>query len=71
MGKMGLGIWCLTSLSTIIFHLYHAVQIYWWRKPEYPEKIADLSQITDKLDHIKGKMKLPFIDNDLLYRKAL
>ena len=25
---------------------------YWWRKPEYPEKTTDLSQVTDKLDHI-------------------
>ena len=22
---------------------------YWWRKAEYPEKITDLSQVTDKL----------------------
>jgi len=27
-------------------------QFYWWRKPEYWEKTTDLSQITDKLDHI-------------------
>ena len=27
-------------------------QFYWWRKPEYPENITDLSQVTDKLDHI-------------------
>ena len=24
-------------------------QLYWWRKPEYPEKTTDLSQVTDKL----------------------
>jgi hypothetical protein len=24
-------------------------QFYWWRKPEYPEKIPDLPQVIDKL----------------------
>jgi hypothetical protein len=26
--------------------------VYWWRKPEYLEKITDLSQVTDELDYI-------------------
>ena len=36
------GLWCLMPLSTIF-------QLYRWRKPEYPKKTTDLSQIIDKL----------------------
>ena len=27
--------------------LYHHGQVYWWRKPEYPEKTTDLPFVTD------------------------
>ena len=38
----------VSRFSTIL-QLYRGDQFYWCRKPEYPEKTTDLSQVTDKL----------------------
>ena len=45
---LGLWLWCLTSLSTIV-QLYHCGLFYWWRKPKYQDKSTDLSHVTDSI----------------------
>jgi hypothetical protein len=44
-------IWFMVLKDTL-FQLYRDDQFYWRRKPEYPQKTTDLSQVNDKLYHI-------------------
>jgi len=37
-----------TSINISVIS-WRGSQLYWLRKPEYPEKTTDLSQVTDKL----------------------
>ena len=48
---LGLGVLCLTPLSTI-FQLCRGCHFYCGRKPKYPQKTTDLLQFTEKLYHI-------------------
>ena len=47
----GMGLWCLTPFSTII-QLYRGRSVLLLEETGYPDKTTDLSQVTDKLDHI-------------------
>jgi hypothetical protein len=38
--------------DTTVVRLYRGDQFYWWMKPEYPEKITDLLQVTVKIYYI-------------------
>jgi len=31
----------------MVWCLYRGGHLYYWRKPEYPEKTTDMSQVTD------------------------
>ena len=59
--KEGLGLWYLTPT---IFQLYRGCQFNWWRKPEYPEKPTDLSQVTNKIHITYIEYTSPELDSN-------
>ena len=59
--KVGLGLWCLTPLSTV-FQLYRGDPFYWWRKPEHPEKTP-----TCTIRHLRQPENVLFIISCSLY----
>jgi hypothetical protein len=54
------GLWCLMPFSTI-FQLYRGSQFYWWRKPQYPEKIRPFASHWQKLSHLFSTIILNLI----------
>jgi hypothetical protein len=45
--------WITNMFGFMVFNAtFNIISAISWRKTEYPEKATDLSQVTDKLDHI-------------------
>jgi hypothetical protein len=55
----GLGLGCLTPLSTI-FQLYRCGQFYWWREKKYPEKTTDRPVVSHVTNYITQYCRIHF-----------
>jgi hypothetical protein len=68
----GIGLWCLTPLSTI-FQLYRGGQFYWWRKLGRPKKTTDLSHnvVLDKCKYLVCKNMYFIFSSPRLIRPPL
>jgi hypothetical protein len=58
---LGLGLWCLTPLSTI-FQLYRGGHIYWWRKPKKTTNLSIIPIVINVLS-ISNKLKCNWYKN--------
>ena len=50
-------LWVIVMAFKATFKYFSTIscgQSCWWRKPEYPEKITDLSQISDQLNVVSS-----------------
>jgi hypothetical protein len=53
----GVGLWCLHHFQQYFSYIV-VVSFIGWRKLEYPEKITDLSQVTDMLNQYRQGFNL-------------